>query len=144
MSNFDKEKNIHEETDIAITPDEFTVEGQEPNNASGTTDTGVNEIPDVYVLKFSKPKKYNGKEITEITFNWGDLTSADGLAIEEELFARGKLLASPTFSGEFIFRMASRASTPRVGVDFFESAVLSISDYHKIRSAARNFLILSE
>ena len=144
MNNFEKNKDTHEEDNVAAMPDDFAVDGQVPDDASTIAATAIGASPDVYVHKFSKPKKYNGKEITEITFNWGGVTCAEALAIEAEMLANGKLLAMPQFSGDFIFRMASRASAPRVGIDFFESNALSISDYNKIRSAARTFLMQSE
>ena len=144
MSNFEKNKDTQEENNITAISADFSVEGQELNNTTDVADASTGASPDVYVHKFSKPKKYNGKEITEITFNWGDVTCAEALAIEAEMLASGKLLAMPQFSGDFIFRMASRASAPRVGIDFFESNALSISDYNRIRSAARTFLLQSE
>jgi len=149
MSNFDKEKNIHEETDIAITPDDFSVGSaikQMPNSVNNNElDTARKEAlesDDVYKHKFSNPPLYLGNPISEISFNWNSLTGNDGLSIENELQANGKVIIIPTFSGEFLIRMAARASAPRVGSDFFEA--IPLADYNKIRNAARSFLLKSE
>jgi hypothetical protein len=56
--------------------------------------------------------------------------------------AMGKALVVPTFSGEYLIRMAAKACTEPIGADAFE--IMSIADYNKIRSAARSFLLRSE
>ena len=95
-----------------------------------------------YTHKFRKPYKYNGKTYDELTFDWEKLTGKDGLAIENEMQQIGKAVIVPTFSGEYLIRLASRACTEPVGADAFEN--MSISDYNKIRSAARSFLLNTE
>ena len=70
------------------------------------------------------------------------MTGEDSLSIENELQAQGKFVVAPTFSGEYLVRMASRACTVPVGQDLIRS--LPISDYNRIRSAARSFLLKSE
>ena len=66
----------------------------------------------------------------------------DGLAIENEMQQLGKAVIVPTFSGEYLIRMAAKACTIPIGADAFEN--MSLSDYNKIRSAARSFLLNSE
>ena len=58
----------------------------------------------------------------------------------------------PTFSGQYLIRMAARACTTtlttadgkkrRVGADVIQA--LPIGDYNRIRSKARTFLLASE
>ena len=93
----------------------------------------------VYTHKFNKPFEYEGRTFSEITFNWDSLTGKDSLAIENEMQSLGKPLLAPEFSGEYLLRMASRASVEKVGTDFFEA--LPLSDYNRIRSRARTFLL---
>lgn len=95
-----------------------------------------------YTHKFRAPFNYQGKTYEDLTFNWGKLTGKDGLAIENEMQQLGKAVIVPTFSGEYLVRMAARACDEHVGADAFES--MPLSDYNKIRSAARSFLLKSE
>lgn len=95
-----------------------------------------------YIHKFKTPFAYEGKTYEELTFDWGKLTGDDGLAIENEMQQLGKPVIVPTFSGEYLVRMAARACSERIGQDVIRA--MSISDYNKIRSAARSFLLKSE
>lgn len=95
-----------------------------------------------YTHKFKKPFEYQGKTYEEMTFDWGKLTGRDGLAIENELQQIGKVAIVPQFSGEYLIRLSARACTVPIGADAFEA--MPISDYNKIRSAARSFLLKSE
>ena len=96
----------------------------------------------IYIHKFRKPFEYNGKTYNELIFEWDKLTGRDGLAIENEMQQLGKAVIVPTFSGEYLIRMAAKACTIPIGADAFEN--MSLSDYNKIRSAARSFLLNSE
>ena len=92
-----------------------------------------------YTHVFAKPFEYEGKKYEQITFDWGKLTGADSLAIENEIQALGKAMLTPEFSGEYLIRMAARSSVPRVGVDVITA--MPINDFNKIRSRARAFLL---
>ena len=96
----------------------------------------------VYMHKMGKPFEYTGKKIESIRFDFGKLTGRDGLTIEAELQRIGKPAIAPVFSGEYLIRMAARASEPVMGADAFE--LMPLSDYSKIRNAARSFLLRSE
>jgi len=122
------EKN---KTDVIIDADEFAVAEQEAEQSAYT-----------YVHKFRKPYAYEGKTYEELTFDWGNLTGKDGLSIENEMQQIGKAVIVPTFSGEYLIRLASRACKIPIGADAFEN--MPISDFNKIRSAARSFLLKSE
>lgn len=106
----------------------------------------------IYTHKFKKPVTIEGCTIEELTFDFGRLTGADSLAIEDELQALNKPVIVPTFSGQYLTRVAARACTTtlssldgksrRVGADTIMA--LPISDYNRIRSRARTFLLASE
>ena len=96
----------------------------------------------VYTHKFRKPYEYQGKEYSEMTFDWGTLTGEDGLAIENEMQQLGKPVIVPTFSGEYLIRLAAKACTEKIGSDAFKR--MPIGEYNRIRSAARSFLLKSE
>lgn len=93
-------------------------------------------------VELKKPVTYNGKEYTELSFDFDALTGKDGLAIEDELNRLGKALIVPALSGEYLIRMAAKACTVKIGADIFD--VLPLKDYNRIRSAARSFLLQSE
>lgn len=119
------------DTKNIIDPEEFAVAEKEAEKSEYT-----------YTHKFKKPFDYQGKTYNEMTFDWGKLTGKDGLAIENELQQIGKAVIVPTFSGEYLIRLATRACTDPIGADVFEA--MPIADYNKIRSAARSFLLKSE
>lgn len=116
---------------IKIDPDEFSVAEKEAAKA------GLN-----FTLAFRKPFEYNGKQYTELNFEWDNLTGRDALNIESEMARLGKALIAPAFSGEYLIRMAAKACIEKVGSDAFEA--MPIIEYNKIRSAARSFLLKSE
>lgn len=95
-----------------------------------------------FVHIFPMPFTYEGKTYEQLTFDWGKLTGNDALAIENEMQALGKPVIVPTFSGEYLVRMAARACTTRIGQDVIRA--MPISDYNRIRGAARSFLLKSE
>ena len=114
-----------------INADEFSVAEKEAEESTGT-----------FTHKFRKPFSYMGKNYTEMSFDWDSLTGRDGLEIEAELQALGKLAIVQAFSGAFLIRMAAKACTEKIGSDAFE--LMSLADSNKIRSAARSFLLASE
>lgn len=97
---------------------------------------------DTYVHKLKKPLVYDDKTYNELTFEWDKLTGDDALSIEIEMQQLGKPLIVPTFSGEYLIRVAARACTAPIGSDAFLK--MPIADYNRIRSAARSFLLKTE
>lgn len=95
-----------------------------------------------YTHKFKKPFEFEGKTYTTLTFDWGNLTGRDALAIENELQSLGKAVIVPQFSGEYLIRMAAKACEQPIAADAFE--FMGLGDYNKIRAEARSFLIKSE
>lgn len=122
---------MEKKDNVSIDANEFAVAEKEAEQSAYT-----------YTHKFHKPYEYQGKTYQELTFDWGKLTGRDGLAIENEMQQIGKAIIVPTFSGEYLIRLAARACTVPVGADAFEN--MPISDFNKIRSAARSFLLKSE
>lgn len=94
-----------------------------------------------YIHKFATPWTYEGKTYEQLTFEWGKLTGADSLAIENEIQALGKPLIAPEFSGDFLIRMAARACTDKIGADMLTA--MPLVDYNRIRNRARSFLLMS-
>lgn len=91
------------------------------------------------VLHLTKPVMYNGEEVTELAFDFDKLTGADALNIEEELVSRGKTMYYGAINdANYLIRMAAKACTKPVGVDFFYK--ISIIDFERIKNRARFFL----
>lgn len=94
---------------------------------------------DIYIHSLSKPFEYEGVTYNTLTFNWGKLTGYDAERIEAELQAKGKVLISPEFSGTYLIHMAVRACEEKLPSDGYSA--LSLTDYNRIRSRARSFLL---
>lgn len=95
-----------------------------------------------YIHRFKRPFQYEGNIFEKLTFNWEKLTGYDGLAIENELQSLGKPVVIPSLSGDYLIRMAARASIDGIGEDMISA--MPIRDYNKIRSEARSFLLKTE
>lgn len=96
-----------------------------------------------FTIHLKKPVTYNENEYSELSFDFDKLTGRAGLDIEQELQTIGRPALIPAFSGEYLVRMAARAcTTAKIGCDIFDN--MNLSDYNKIRSAARSFLLKSE
>lgn len=115
---------------VKVSAEEFSIADQEASSATVYA----------FTLELAKPFTYEGKTYTAMTFDFGKLTGADALAIEDEMQAAGKFVVAPTFSGQYLIRMASRAS----GIASDVLTALPISEYNRVRSAARSFLLNSE
>lgn len=120
-----KEENYVDEKELEIAK-------QEAENSANT-----------FTIHLKKPVIYNGTEYSELSFDFDKLTGRAGLDIEQELQSIGRPAIVPAFSGEYLVRMAARAcTTANIGCDIFDN--MGLSDYNKIRSAARSFLLMSE
>ena len=96
----------------------------------------------LYVYTLKKPLQYDGRTITELSFDFEKLTGKDSLAVEEELQAKGIMVMVPTFNSGYLIRIAARACTEQIGSDALE--MLGISDFNRLRNKVRNFLLTSE
>ena len=124
-----------------------TARGEGPD-AAVEAEREANAEPDIgtYTHTFKNPVNYQGTIIEELTFDWGKLTGADHLEIENELLMRGKTLVTPEFSCDFLWRMATRACTMRDdnGVRVLRpdsSKFVPIRDFQVICKRARSFLL---
>lgn len=96
-----------------------------------------------YVHKLKKPAIYNGKEYTELHFNFENLTGADSVGVEQEMRAlnRGLPYSMPALDSEYLIRIAARAAEEPIGADFM--LTLPISDFNAIRNRTQTFLLTS-
>lgn len=123
-----------------VTPEDLTTEGID----EAVNEPAVEDVlsPDVYVHEFKKPFKWEGNTYERLTFEFGELTGEDDLAIENELTVAGKAnYLSATTSGEYQLRFIARACTTKIGIDVYKK--MSIADWRKIRSKAKSFLLKS-
>ena len=115
----DKEKELMGQEDVTTEEEEF--------NAS-----------DFMIVKFSKPYKFEGKEITELDLNkLDDLTGADMIAINRMMKKRGNTDASPEMTMEFAFFVAMQAT--EFPLEFFYN--LSMKDAMKVKLRVNYFLM---
>lgn len=97
--------------------------------------------PDAVEVQLSSPIKYEGKTLKNLTFDFGKLTGADGIAIENELAMMGKTVFLPSASIDYLIRAAARSCVPKIGIDAFSE--MTLKDFNLIRSKVRNFLMKS-
>lgn len=95
-----------------------------------------------YTHELKTPFKWEDKEYTSLSFDWGKLTGRDGLAIEAEMQSLGSPVVIPSLSGEYLARMAARACNEKISVDVLMA--LPLREFNRIRSVARSFLLRSE
>lgn len=119
---------------------EVSIDGKELEKAEELAKENENE--NEYTHVFKTPFQYEEGTYEKLHFNWGKLTGNDGLKIENEMQSLGMPVVIPSLSGEYLIRMAARASVEKVSTDALMA--LPIRDYNKIRSMARSFLIRTE
>ncbi len=94
----------------------------------------------VWKCKLSKPITYDGIEYGELTFNFGKLTGADALNIEDELAAKGKpVFMNETANAQYLILMAARACEENIHSNAF--GLMGIVDFNRIKNKARLFLL---
>lgn len=118
------------------------IDADELAKAVEEAQTDTPEDDSLFTVTFRKPVLYNGQQYKSLTFDFDSLTGGDGLSIEAELQANGRMPIVPAFSGEYLIRMAAKACTEPIGHDIF--SVMPLREYNSIRSAARNFLLRTE
>ncbi len=123
------------------------------NNAVSIPDDEFNKAvamavksKDNFSIKLRKPITVvvgdTAEEVSELHFDFSKLTGNDSLAIERELSAMGSPVIVASMSGEYLIRMAVRSCSTKIGMD--DMGRMGISDFNRIRGAARNFLLKSE
>ena len=124
-------ENIIDTTVPEVDAEELAIAKQEAKDSNA-----------IYTHKFRTPFLYNGKSYEELRFDWDSLTGRDSLSVEAELQALGIAVVVPAFSGPYMMRIAAKACTEMIGADAFE--MMRLSDYNRIRSAVRSFILASE
>ena len=124
-------ENIYDTSTPEVGTDELAIAKQEAENSETT-----------FTHKFKTPFQYNNKSYEELRFDFESLTGRDSLSIETELQALGIAVVVPAFSGPYMVRIAAKACTEPLGADAFET--MRLSDYNRIRSAVRSFILASE
>lgn len=117
--------------EITIDPAEFRTAEEEARAMSA----------DAYVHTFSAPWTFEERTYDTLTFDFGKLTGNDDIAIEAELQALGKPVMVAEMSGEYLYRMAARACTEKIGADAIKA--MPLRESRKIRNKARSFLLRS-
>lgn len=97
----------------------------------------VNQKSMNYTHKFVEPVEIMGTKYSSLTFYFENMTGLDIEAIEEEMQAENKYVLTPEVSSTFCAMLAARAA----GIGSDEIRRLKISDYMKIKNAARDFLV---
>ncbi len=129
----EEEKKAAAEVDVMI-------DGKELEEAARLAADRENQYEYEHELK--TPFEWEGKTYKKFKFDWGKLTGRDGLAIESEMQAMGTPVVIPSLSGDYLIRMAARASVEPLAADVL--LALPLRDYNRIRSAARSFLLRTE
>lgn len=95
------------------------------------------------VYKFKKPLDYNGRTYTEIAYDLDSLTGRDSMEVEEELVRLRKgVVIEGGLNTDYIIRIFCKACRKeKIGADAFMS--MSLTDYNRIKTLTRNFLLAS-
>lgn len=96
---------------------------------------------DHFTMRLRKPFTWEGKDYTELEFDFGTLTGADFLNIETEVSAAGYSVIVPEFSTMFLMTMAFRCCKQPIGTDVIRQLPFVL--FNRIRSRARSFLMNS-
>lgn len=94
-----------------------------------------------YTHTLKKPFTYEGKTYTELAFDFGKLTGADALAIQDEMDSLGKPLLVKQVNDHYLLRVVARACTIPIAVNVLTA--LPLPDFNRITGKARSFLLSS-
>ncbi len=115
-------------------------ENKAVDDAAGKIRNDVMTPDGVWKCELSKPITHNGIEYSELTFNFGKLTGADAVNIEDELSAKGKpVFMNEAANSSYLILMAARACEEHISSDAFKR--MSIVDFNRIKNKARLFLL---
>lgn len=105
-----------------------------------------------YTRKLVRPIMADGHEVTELSFDFFQITAQDSIDIERAVEAStGRMLITPSASGEYILQFLARACTTTiseggvaerpVGVEALRTMLSP--DWQWLRARVQNFLIFS-
>ena len=102
-----------------------------------------------YTHTLKEPYRWKEHTFETLTFDWTSLTGQDHLEIENELTMKGRMLVSPSFSGDFLAGMAARSCTERDEkgkrlIDTQAILKMPMRDFQTITRKARGFLLRAE
>ena len=114
----------------------------EENGILKVTDEEIEEAreelgADVYEHEFRRAFKWEGKVYSKLTFDFGSLTGADVLAVEEELLKMRHIVVIPQLDAEYKIRIASRACREPLGDDAFRA--MPMRDFVAIMGRVQGF-----
>ena len=121
----------------AIDPEEFSAAEREAEAAQREPENDIF----TYVHNFVRPFSCEGKTYETLTFDFGKLTGRDGLAIQDELDAKGKAVLVKQMNDNYLLRVAARACTPPISADVISA--MPLYEFNKIMGKARSFLLRS-
>lgn len=117
---------------VPVDPDELSVATAEAEADSDTR----------YTHTFSKPFTYEGQTYETLTFDFSGLTGADGIAAQEELERKGKVVMVPAMNPSYLCMISARACTVPLAVNVIQA--MPLRDFNRITGKARSFLLASE
>lgn len=120
-----------------VDPEEFKAVEREADAAQKEAEDTVFS----YTHNFVRPFSYEGKTYDTLTFDFGKLTGRDGLAIQDELDAKGKAVVVKQMNDNYLLRVAARACTPPISADVISA--MPLYEFNKIMQKARTFLLRS-
>lgn len=91
----------------------------------------------IYVHTLKKTFSHEGKDYSEIIFNFGDLTGKDYIAVCDEIQQLGKISSVSEFDGEFLAKISARAGK----VPYTLLCDMPLLECFKITGMARLFLL---
>ena len=99
------------------------------------------EIPsNVWKLKLDEPLEIRGEKVSELTFNFGELTAADAINVEDEMVDRGlRIFVNNLMNVHYLMLIAIRANSD--GLDENTMKKLPISDFNNIIVKTKYFLM---
>lgn len=96
----------------------------------------VVENPDVKIVSLKRPVNIDGAFLNEVKLEFGKMTGADVLTIDEELKAEGHIEGfNSVHNQQVLLKIASKAS----GVLPDDLLKLSLYDFAEVTFSARNF-----
>lgn len=98
------------------------------------------ENPNIKIVTLMSPIEIDGAFLNEIKFDYGGLTGADILRIDEELKVEGHTGGFDSiYNQQVLVRIASKAS----GILIDDLARLGLADFAEVTFSARNFFFRS-